>query len=180
MQTPPQQTIPFREYLERVIEEKDKQYDMRFHAAEIALAAALEAQQKALYAALQAQKEAVNKSDIATETRFQSVNEFRSALSDLQSTLMPRAESMALLDAVNARSTVAQQNHDSRLESQRASFEKSVEALAKDITALREYRSSQSGKSTGANALWGYFVAGMGVLFGLGGLILAIVFHFAK
>lgn len=48
--------------------------------------------QKAVQAALLAAKEAVLKAEIATEKRFESVNEFRAQLADQSNTLMPRAE----------------------------------------------------------------------------------------
>lgn len=48
--------------------------------------------QKAVGAALQAAKEAVLKAEIATEKRFESVNEFRKTLSDQTSSFLPRPE----------------------------------------------------------------------------------------
>jgi small-conductance mechanosensitive channel len=47
---------------------------------------------KAVQAALLAAKEAVLKAEVATEKRFESVNEFRGQLADQTSNLMPRAE----------------------------------------------------------------------------------------
>ena len=47
---------------------------------------------KAVQAALQATKEAVLKAEVATEKRFESVNEFRAQLADQSSNLMPRSE----------------------------------------------------------------------------------------
>jgi hypothetical protein len=71
-----------------------RQYvDARFEAQEKAVAAALASQEKAVAAALAAAKEAVNKAEMASERRFESVNEFRNTLSDQARTLMPRAES---------------------------------------------------------------------------------------
>lgn len=52
-----------------------------------------EAQEKAVTAALSAADRAVSKAEIASEKRFDSVNEFRSALADSARLLMPRAES---------------------------------------------------------------------------------------
>ena len=49
-------------------------------------------QDKAVQAALLAAKEAVLKAEVATEKRFESVNEFRAQLADQSNTLMPRAE----------------------------------------------------------------------------------------
>lgn len=47
---------------------------------------------KSLSAALAAAKEAVSKAELATEKRFESVNEFRGTLSDQTARLMPRTE----------------------------------------------------------------------------------------
>lgn len=47
---------------------------------------------KAVQAALQAAKEAVGKAEVATEKRFDAVNEFRQQLSDQTNTFIPRLE----------------------------------------------------------------------------------------
>lgn len=52
-----------------------------------------DAQEKAVNAALAASDRAVNKAEMASEKRFDSVNEFRAALADSARLLMPRAES---------------------------------------------------------------------------------------
>src|SRR5579859_2930678 len=52
-----------------------------------------DAQEKAVNAALAAADRAVNKAEIASEKRFDAVNEFRAALADSARLLMPRAES---------------------------------------------------------------------------------------
>jgi hypothetical protein len=52
-----------------------------------------DAQEKAVNAALTAADRAVNKAEIASEKRFDAVNEFRAALADSARLLMPRAES---------------------------------------------------------------------------------------
>jgi hypothetical protein len=51
-----------------------------------------EAQEKAVNAALAAAQKAVDKAESASERRFESVNEFRSALGDQARLLMPRIE----------------------------------------------------------------------------------------
>lgn len=66
--------------------------DQRFSAQDKAVAAALAAQEKAVTAALAAADRAVAKAEGASERRFESINEFRGALSDSARLLMPRAE----------------------------------------------------------------------------------------
>jgi hypothetical protein len=51
-----------------------------------------DAQEKAVNAALAAADRAVNKAEIASEKRFENMNEFRGALADSARLLMPRAE----------------------------------------------------------------------------------------
>jgi hypothetical protein len=75
--------------------------DTRFEAQREAVAAALAAQEKAVAAALAAADRAVAKAETAAEKRFESVNEFRSALADNFRTLMPRAEAEAAMKTVN-------------------------------------------------------------------------------
>lgn len=59
---------------------------------QIAITAALAAQEKAVAAALAAAKEAVSKAETASEKRFESVNEFRKTLSDQTASFLPRPE----------------------------------------------------------------------------------------
>ncbi len=56
---------------------------------------------RATSAALAAAKEAVLKAEASSETRFQSVNEFRNTLSDQQRNLMPRSEVEILIKSMN-------------------------------------------------------------------------------
>jgi hypothetical protein len=89
----------------------DKRYEQRFEASQKALEAALVAQKDAVKEAFAAQKEAiqaalasadraVTKAEIASEKRFEGVNEFRAQLGDQQRTLMPRAEAENRLAAM--------------------------------------------------------------------------------
>lgn len=72
-------SISLKEYFDSQIAEKEKRYEQRFTA----------------------QQEAILKADLATEKRFESVNEFRSTLKDQQLTFLPRAESEAKFEFVN-------------------------------------------------------------------------------
>lgn len=86
----------------------DLRYQQRFEAQSDALTAAflaqqtamktaLEAAEKAVQAALAAQERAVLKAELATDKRFESVNEFRKTLTDQQQTFMPRAETTVMV-----------------------------------------------------------------------------------
>jgi len=81
----------------------DKRYEQRFEASQKALDLGFAGQKAAVDAAFAAQKEAINaalaaadravsKAELATEKRFESVNEFRGTLDNQQRTLIPRSE----------------------------------------------------------------------------------------
>lgn len=154
--------IPLREFLERVVDERDKFYQSRFHAAEIAVSTALAAQEKAVAKAEDAQKEYNIRS-----------NEFRGQLDDQAKLLMQRQEALGLFRVEGDKLETMRLFFDSKLEDQRLAFEKTIEALAKEIASLRETRSKTSGEKNSSKDFWGYLVA-------VAGIGLALVFHFIK
>jgi len=94
-------TEQLRELIESVARERDRRYadtfdSLRremaagFAAAKEAVASALAAAKEAVNAAFLAAKEAITKSEIASEKRFESINEFREQLKDQQSTFVTR------------------------------------------------------------------------------------------
>ncbi len=80
------------ETLEVALVDLKESVSQRFEDSDKAVQAALVSAEKAVTAALTAAKEAVNKAEIATEKRFESVNEFRGQLADQTANLMPRTE----------------------------------------------------------------------------------------
>jgi vacuolar-type H+-ATPase subunit E/Vma4 len=60
-----------------------------------------EAQEKAVNAALTSAERAVSKAEMASEKRFESVNEFRAALGDSSRLLMPRSEAEQRISALD-------------------------------------------------------------------------------
>lgn len=162
-----------RQHVLAVIAANDARYSERFEASQTAMQAALASQEKAVGAALAAAKEAVIKAEMASDKRFDGVNELRGVVTDQQALFMQRLEATALFKATDEKLAGTQANNDNKLESLRLSFEKSNENLVKEIGGLRESRSETSGKSVGANVLWGYIV-------GAAGVGLAIIFHFVK
>jgi hypothetical protein len=79
----------------------DLRYQQRFDAQQKAVVDALLAAEKAVNAALASADRAVVKAETAAEKRFESVNEFRSVLSNQSATLMPRTEADGQFRAVN-------------------------------------------------------------------------------
>ena len=76
----------------KIIELTDLRYEQRFQSLQLAAQNANSEQQKAIDAALLAADRAVSKSEVATEKRFESVNEFRAQLSDQVATFISRSE----------------------------------------------------------------------------------------
>jgi hypothetical protein len=107
--------------------ERDRRYEQRFEAMEQKTSLALTSSEKA-----------VAKAEIATEKRFDSVNEFRATLSDQAANLLPRREA------------------DTKF----SSYEDKLEDMKKEIAGLRESRSGTAGTGEGLKAMWGY-VAGV-------------------
>jgi len=178
-----------REHIIALINANDVKYNQRFEASQNAINTALAAQQKAMETALTSQKLAVDKAETAAEKRFESVNEFRSVLTSQQGTLMPRPETMALLKSIEDKMDAQRLSHEKVNDSFAQSlsdirlamthllaidaYETRHAELQRQVNDLRESRSESTGKSTGANALWGYLV-------GAAGIVLALAFHFIK
>jgi len=99
---------------------------------------------------------AVSKAEIASEKRFESVNEFRAALNDNGRLQMPRIEAEGLLRA------------------QGEKFEAANAALSHRVDVLTDSITKNEGKSTGLQAGWGYAV---GVI-GLVSLLISLLWKF--
>jgi len=155
-----QEVVDMREFLERVIDERDKQYDARFRAAEIAVNAAFAAQKELTAAAFSASEKAITKAEQA-QTAYNVVhNDLSRKLDEQNKATIPRPEIMALFGAV-----------DQKLESMRASFAKDIDSIGIDIRGLRESRSETGGVKIGSREIMAYFLAASGI-------VLALVFHF--
>jgi hypothetical protein len=171
-------TITDREFLERVMDERDRLYDTRFKAAETAVAAALAAQEKAVGAALAAQEKQTASSFLASEKAIVKAedaqreynvrsNEFRGQLDDQAKTLMPRPEATTMFKALEDKTYGVKGELDRRLDAQSVDSEKKFDGIAKELAGLRESRSLVDGHRLGADGLWGYILGGAGLLFGL-------------
>jgi len=114
-----------RQHFSEIQEQKDLQHAQRFEAQQLALRDALTAAEKAVAAALAAAEKAVSKAEVANEKRFESVNEFRKALTDQATLQMPRPEAMALFAA-----------------------------LEEKIRVISKVQDMNTGKGTGVNMVW--------------------------
>lgn len=86
---------------------------------------------KAMSAALQAAQHAVDKAEKATEKRFESVNEFRAALTDLTRSFVPRSEYEQRVKSMDA--TILRLEKEAAL---RAGAESKGEHLGKTILSI--------------------------------------------
>jgi hypothetical protein len=140
-----QMRVTIREYLVSMMSERDRLYNAQFKAietstnaqfkaSETAVNAALAAQEKAVAAAFLASEKAIVKAEDAQKDYNQRSNEFRGQLDDQAKTLMPRNEAQTLFGA-----------YDGKLEDFKSTNEKSLQAMQKDISDLRESRSASAG-----------------------------------
>jgi hypothetical protein len=92
------------EALRKLLDERDRRYEDRFTAMDTA----------------------VTKAEVATEKRFDSMNEFRGTLSDQAATLMPRAEALSRFKG----------------------YDEQISELKNDVGLLRENQSRSGGKES--------------------------------
>ena len=139
--------VDIKSYFERIIDERDGRYNERFVAAEKAVATALAAAEKAVSAALIAQEKmttaafassekAIIKAEEAQRESNLKTNEFRGQLSDQAETLMPRKETVVLIDSLRTENVAQHRNQEDRMSS-----------LSKDVATLREENSKRVGQS---------------------------------
>jgi hypothetical protein len=72
-------SVTLKEFFKTLLDERDKRFDQRFNQMD----------------------RAVTKAEVATEKRFESVNEFRNTLADQQRTFIPRKEAEMLFKNIN-------------------------------------------------------------------------------
>jgi hypothetical protein len=113
----------------------DKRYEERFSASQKALELGLAGLIREIQAALAAADRAVLKAEMATEKRFESVNEFRGTLDNQQRTLIPRSEVDVLMRGVNEK----------------------ISQLTKQLDAMQSER-------IGVRGGWGYAVGVIGLI----------------
>lgn len=116
-------------------ESDDRRYEQRFKDSQTAVDAAVAAARMAVDAALSAAKEAVHKAELASEKRFDGVNEFRGTLADQQRMLIPRAEA-----------------------------ELRMSAIERQLEELKTADSTRKGQRRGMDQLWGYLIGALGAL----------------
>ena len=115
-------------------EERDRRYEDRFKAQEVAVAAALAAAEKLTAAAFAASKEAILKAEASQTGVNERSNEFRGQLADQAATLMPRRETETLVTSIR----------------------ELIERQQKEIVGLRESRSGMVARDENIDRSRGY------------------------
>lgn len=139
-------TDTLHSHLLRILTETDLRYQQRYESQQKAITDALLAQKEAVSAALAAADRALVKAEMASEKRFEGVNEFRATLSDQASHLMPRGETITL-----------------------------VKGLTDKVADLTDRVNRAEGKGSGIATTWAVVVAVGGMAVGIIGVILAWV-----
>ncbi len=126
--------VSLREYLMAQINAAEKRSDLRFEAMKEQVSEAFHSSQRA-----------IDKADIATEKRFEGVNEFREALSDQATRFVTRET----------------------LESLGAKLEAAIDRNREDLDALSKRIDLREGAISGSRLTWGSMaalVAGVGTI----------------
>lgn len=123
------------DWLKDVMETRFASVGDRFAAVERETARALSAIQAETASALKYSEKAVEKAEMASEKRFEGVNEFRAALNDNARLLMPRVEA-----------------------------EQRFNGLSDKIDVLTKKVSDRDQQKIGAGNIWAYIVGAIGAL----------------
>lgn len=156
----------FRTHYDDILGERKDRVDARFEAMSellserfstqtVALSQALANADAITRLALEAAKEAVNKAEVATEKRFEGVNEFRAALGDQASRLMPRSETEVRLQGLAERVDVNTQSILTTAAIQ-------ADRIGKLELDVRTQLALSDGKGTGLKDAWGYIIGAAG------------------
>ncbi len=137
-------------HLVSMIQGNDKRYEERFSASQKALELGLAGQKSEISAALAAADRAVLKAEMATEKRFESVNEFRGTLDQQQRTLIPRSEVDVLVRGI----------------------EEKIAQTTKQLDELKTAFAAMNSERAGIKGGWGYAVGIVGFVLAVGSLIL--------
>ncbi len=136
----PQDGVPLREHMEKLIADFRAHVDVRFNEADKRYEQRFAAQQEAMRSALAAANTASDKEETNAALWRSSANEWREAMNDRERQFLPRAEAAQIVKAIEER-----------------------------IADLKEYRDKSEGQGQGIGAVWAWVVAALGVLVGAAG-----------
>lgn len=125
---------------------------------------AMTASAKAIEAAMLSSEKAVLKAESATDTRFNSVNEFRQSLNDVIVRLIPRAEAEERFKALTDKVEAASKAMGDRLDALAKNLSDKMDSLTVRI-AMSE------GTGVGKKENWTFIFGAMGMLLGVVGIL---------
>ena len=125
-------------FVERLLDERDKQYTKEFQNLKENFNSAIAAMDKATNAAFAASEKAIAKAEQAQQLDNIRTNEFRASLDDANKIQLPRLEAAGLFAAMDSRMNNMIEVRDSKIKSLHDAVEKTTESLSKDMAALRE------------------------------------------
>ncbi len=137
--------VSLREHLTALIEGAERRSDERFRHMKEMVEAAFESAQTA-----------ITKADIATEKRFEGVNEFRAALSDQAQHFVTRDALIALSDKLDAQ----------------------INRNREDLDALSQRIDLREGQHEGSRVTTGYLVTATTIAIGIIGLIVVLATYY--
>ncbi len=133
--------------------ERDRRYEDRFKAQEIAVTAALSAQKEMTGSAFASSEKAIVKAEEAQRAYNLSHNDLVRKMDEQYKHMMPRSECEKAIDGQIIRlNDLKESIHQVRLE------------IMKEIVSLRESRSSIEGHTSGLSAGWGYLVGAAAII----------------
>jgi hypothetical protein len=165
--------VHLREFIERIIEERDRQYSARFDHLVTMFNREVNALKELTEQALDAMREAVIKAEQAQREYNIRSNEFRGQLDDQNKLMMSRSESMGLFKVQEDKLYSVKGELEIRMISAGNARDKQIENIIADIKSLRESRSEGGGARTALVSGWNWLVAA--IL-----LLIAIATYLAK
>jgi hypothetical protein len=156
--------ISIREFLERLIEERDRLYEAKFRALEVEFRTAITALEKSTQAAFSSSEKAIVKAEEAQREYNIRSNEFRGQLDDQAKLLIPRSEVGVLLKGLDDRIGEINKkivdfmtrsemigmldSNEEKSDSRFLGIQKDMDNIRQDVIGLREFRGSNVGKES--------------------------------
>ncbi len=131
--------VSLKDHITDLLREREARVNVKFEALDRALLLAAES----VKTAMAASEKALVKAELATERRFEGVNEFRAAMADQQATFARKTEVDILINAINNK-----------------------------VDLLMAQQHKHLGKESGVGVVWGVVVVVMGFML-TGGIIIS-------
>lgn len=143
------------EHLMKVMDERHAQYAERFRASQ----------------------EAIEKANLATQIRFESVNEWRVLVQGIIDTLAKSEEMRAQYRQLNDKIEQNKENLHSRSAAIEHMLNQQIDSIDQQIAVINQQLSENRGTRAGLSTSWGILLAVVGII---GGSVFAIINLLAK